>query len=194
VPIHDDGLAGPGSTTEIAVTVEVALDRDAAAESATGRAGRDTLVLGIGNSLLGDDGVGIHLLERMQQRPSPRPATHLDGGTLSFSLLAAIEHVDAMLVMDAADLGLAPGSIRVFEDESMDRFLASSRRRTVHEVGLCDLLDMARLLDCLPRRRALLCIQPAQVGWSESLSASVSAALDQATADAVDILARWEQA
>jgi len=54
-----------------------------------------------------------------------------------------------MLVFDAANIGGAPGTIRLFEGAAMDRFLTSTRRRSVHEVGLIDLLDMARLQDCL---------------------------------------------
>ena len=60
------------------------------------------------------------------------------------------------------------GAIAPFEGAAMDEFLRSTRRRTVHEVGLIDLLDMARLRDCLPPRRALLCIQPGRIDWSET--------------------------
>ena len=73
----------------------------------------------------------------------------------------------------------------------MDRFLVSRRRRTVHEVGLIDLLDMARLQDCLPIRRALLCIQPARIDWRGSLSAPVEAAFAGAVERARALLERW---
>jgi hydrogenase maturation protease len=73
----------------------------------------------------------------------------------------------------------------------MDEFLQSSRRRSVHEVGLIDLLDMARLQDCLPLRRALLCIQPQRIDWCETLSAPVAAALTGAARMAEATLRRW---
>jgi hydrogenase maturation protease len=73
----------------------------------------------------------------------------------------------------------------------MDQFLSSTRRRSVHEVGLIDLLDMARLRDCLPPRRALLCIQPGRIDWSEELSLPVEQALDEAGRQAVALLNRW---
>ena len=151
----------------------------------------DAVMLGIGNLLLGDDGVGIRLVERLRDNPSFAGVSFVDGGTLSFSLLDLIENANALLVADAAELGEPAGTIRVFEDEAMDRFLASSRRRSVHEVGLCDLLDMARLRDCLPGKRALLCVQPQTIGWNESLSDPVSGAMSAALEQAGHLLHAW---
>jgi hydrogenase maturation protease len=150
------------------------------------------LVLGIGNVLLSDDGAGVKLVDRLRSDLGAAAASFVDGGTLSFSLLSYIESTDSVLVIDAADLGSAPGTISLFENLAMDRFLASVRRRTVHEVGLIDLLDMARLQRCLPSRRALLCIQPARIEWSETLSAPVAQALPAAGREARALLQRWK--
>jgi hydrogenase maturation protease len=149
------------------------------------------LVLGFGNVLLSDDGAGVKLVEWLRSELGGDAANFVDGGTLSFSLLAYVESTDSMLVIDAADLDSAPGTIHFFEGDAMDRFLASVRRRTVHEVGLIDLLDMARLQDCLPSRRALLCIQPHCIEWSETLSAPVAQALPAAARQAKAVLQRW---
>ncbi|MDE2148937.1 MAG: HyaD/HybD family hydrogenase maturation endopeptidase [Gammaproteobacteria bacterium] len=164
--------------------------RDSVADTAADTAAH-ILVLGLGNVLLTDDGVGVRLIERLQRQPPADGVSFVDGGTLSFSLLAHVETAGAMLVVDAADLGQAPGAVRVFENQAMDHFLASSRRRSVHEVGLIDLLDMARLLDCLPRRRALLCVQPAVIAWGESFSPPVAGAFDAACARADAVLRGW---
>lgn len=149
------------------------------------------LVLGIGNILLGDDGAGVRLVARLRSELDVKTATFIDGGTLGFTLLSYVEAADSILVADAADLDAAPGTIALFEGVRMDRFLASARRRTVHEVGLIDLLDMARLQGCLPSRRALLCIQPAHIHWSEALSTPVEAAFDRAIEQARVLLERW---
>jgi hydrogenase maturation protease len=149
------------------------------------------LVLGFGNVLLSDDGAGIRLIERLRSEMDAEAAEFIDGGTLSFSLLSYVEASDSMLVLDAADLDAIPGTIAFFEGAAMDDFLKSSRRRTVHEVGLIDLLDMARLRDCLPRRRALLCIQPGRIDWSEALSAPVAQAMPEAARQARSTLQRW---
>jgi len=149
------------------------------------------LVLGIGNILLSDDGAGVKLVAQLRAQLGAQQATFIDGGTLGFTLLSYVEAADSMLVVDAADLDSAPGTIALFEGVAMDRFLASARRRTVHEVGLIDLLDMARLQGCLPFRRALLCIQPARIDWSEALSEPVEAAFCGAIEQARALLERW---
>jgi len=151
-----------------------------------------TLVLGFGNVLLSDDGAGIRLVERLRSELGTDAAEFVDGGTLSFTLLSYLEATDSMLVIDAADLDSPPGTVFLFEAAAMDEFLMSSRRRTVHEVGLIDLLDMARLQDCLPGQRALLCIQPGRIDWCETLSAPVTEALPEAARQARATLHRWQ--
>jgi hydrogenase maturation protease len=151
-----------------------------------------SLVLGFGNVLLSDDGAGVQLLEQLRSELGPDAAHFIDAGTLSFSLLPYIEAADAMLVIDAADINDGAGAVALYEGEAMDAFLRSTRRRTVHEVGLIDLLDMARLRDCLPGRRALLCIQPGRIDWSEQLSTPVAAALPEAARQASALLQRWQ--
>lgn len=149
------------------------------------------LVLGFGNVLLSDDGAGVRLVERLRYELDPEVAEFIDGGTLSFSLLSYVESTDSMLVLDAADFGGVPGAVGLFEGAAMDQFLKTSRRRTVHELGLIDLLDMARLRCCLPSRRALLCIQPGRIDWSEALSAPVAGAMPEAALQARSTLQRW---
>ncbi len=151
-----------------------------------------SLVLGFGNVLLSDDGAGVQITQHLRSQLSDAEADFIDAGTLSFSLLPYIEATDSMLVIDAADLDLPAGGIRLLEGAAMDTFLSSARRRTVHEVGLIDLLAMARLRDRLPERRALLCIQPARIEWGEQLSAPVAEALPEAARQAVALLERWQ--
>jgi len=151
------------------------------------------LVLGFGNVLLGDDGAGVKVVDHLRAKLSATRYECIDGGTMSFTLLPYVEAAQAMLVADAAELHAPPGSVAMFEGVAMDDFLRSARRRTVHEVGLIDLLDMARLLCCLPSRRALLCIQPGPIGWSETLSPPVATALPKAAALAAAVLGRWRQ-
>jgi hydrogenase maturation protease len=149
------------------------------------------VVLGFGNVLLSDDGAGVRILERLRAQLGAGAAEFVDAGTLSFGLLPYIEASDSMLVIDAADINAAPGTLALFEGSAMDEFLHSARRRTVHEVGLIDLLDMARLRNCLPQRRALLGIQPERIDWSDELSAPLAAILPEAVRQAAALLGRW---
>jgi hydrogenase maturation protease len=150
------------------------------------------LVLGFGNTLLGDDGAGVHLMTRLRMDLGPDVAHFIDGGTMSFSLLPYVEMADSMLIMDAANLGRPPGTVLLLEGSAMDAFLQTTRRRSVHEVGLIDLLDMARLHGCLPEQRALLCVQPQCIDWSETLSPHVAAAVPEAVGQARAMLRRWK--
>ena len=152
-----------------------------------------TLVLGIGNTLLSDEGSGIHLLRHLQQQDaSHEEVTYLDGGTLSFTLAADIEDTDNLIVLDAAHLDEEAGAIRCLTGQDMDNFLGTSKR-SVHEVGLLDLLDIARLTDSLPQRRALIGIQPAFMGWGEQPSAAVRAALPRAAQQVRKLISDWHQ-
>ncbi len=151
-----------------------------------------TLVLGIGNTLLRDEGAGIHAIRMLEAQAAGRDDIELmDGGTLSFTLAGAIEEAQQLIVIDAAQLGDAPGSTRVFEGEQMDAYVGSARKRSVHEVSLVDLLMIARLADHLPERRALIGIQPHEIDWGEHPSQAVAAALPQACTQALRLIEAW---
>ncbi len=149
------------------------------------------LVLGFGNVLLADDGAGVQLVEQLRVDSALNGCTFIDGGTMSFSLLSYVEETDSLLVIDAAELNSPSGTVSLLEGTHMDGFLKGVRRRTVHEVGLIDLMDMARLQDTLPKRRALLCIQPQTIEWSQALSPAVRDSLAEAASQARSLLIRW---
>jgi hydrogenase maturation protease len=160
-------------------------------ESATKRH-PSTLILGLGNTLLKDEAAGVQVVRRLATEGGIPDARLLDGGTLSFTLAGHIADCSRLIVIDAAAMGSPPGSVRVFEGEAMDRQL-SGRGKSVHEVSLMDLLDMARLTDTLPGRRALVGIEPALVDWGDGLTAEVSAAVPKALAAVRDLIAGWER-
>lgn len=153
---------------------------------------RKTLILGIGNSLLRDEGAGVHAVRMLAQQTIGRDDIELmDGGTLSFTLAAAIEDAAQLIVIDAAQLGGVPGTTQVFEGAAMDSFVGGNRKRSVHEVSLVDLLMIARLADHLPQRRALIGIQPQELDWGERPSAAVAAAIPQACSHALRLVEAW---
>ncbi|HSH30947.1 MAG TPA: HyaD/HybD family hydrogenase maturation endopeptidase [Thiohalobacter sp.] len=152
------------------------------------------LVLGLGNTLLSDEGVGVHVIKRLEETALlDGNATCMDGGTLSFTLAEAIESTNRLIVVDAAELDAAPGSVQVCENEAMDEFIGSNRKRSVHEVSLLDLLAIARLTDSLPQHRALVAIQPQQVDWGDVPTAAVQAAIEPACEAIRALIHRWRQ-
>jgi hydrogenase maturation protease len=151
-----------------------------------------TLILGIGNTLLGDEGAGVHVLERIRALLGDTANVDLlDGGTLSFTLLPTLETYERLIVLDAAQLNAPAGTVASFEGKEFDEFLGRPRR-SVHEVGLCDLMSMAQLAGCHPQCRALIGIQPELIDWSETCSPPVAAALDDAARRAVEFVRRWD--
>jgi len=151
----------------------------------------NTLVLGIGNTLLADEGTGVHMLDYMSRHhPDLTGVEYLDGGTLSFTLAPWIEEADNLIVIDAAELDAPPGTVEVFSGQEMDRF-AGKTKRSVHEVSLGDLLAIAHLTDAIPENRVLIAIQPEKVDWGSCLSNPVKRALPIAAQQIVERLGRW---
>lgn len=169
----DDGRSGVGDTST----------SRAPSGSTAQHAGDETpsiVVIGIGNNLLGDDGAGIHVIEHLKAERWPVPITFLDGGTLSFSLLEHVETADRLVIIDAAFLDAPPGTVAVFRNTELEHFLTHSRRPSVHEVNLLDVLGAARLRGRLPGEYALVAIEPEVIHWSSTPSPAVAAAIDEA--------------
>lgn len=153
--------------------------------------------MGIGNSLLQDDGVGVHVVNALRTdfrgdwlRPGFEPRI-IDAGTVGLALLPTLEDADAVIVVDAAAIGLAPGALRVFHDGAIDRLL-SGKRRTVHEVALADLFAAAALRGRSPARRALIAIQPGSTDWGLYATPAVAAAIPRACGAVWALLNRWQ--
>jgi hydrogenase maturation protease len=149
-----------------------------------------TLVLGIGNTLLADEGAGVHAMHFLKENFELPNTEFLDGGTLGFTLADAVSKASNLIVFDAAQLDADPGFIRVFEGTEFDDFL-SSGRRSVHEVGFADLMDITRLLDNTPKNYALVGIQPECLGWGDSPGEAVLASLPKAASIAASLIDSW---
>lgn len=152
----------------------------------------NTLILGIGNPLMTDDGIGVHVARLLTDDPHRPPNVRcLDGGTLGYLLTGEINATDKLIVIDAAQLDSPPGTVAVFENDAMDHFLNAHPNRSVHEVGLADLMTMALLADRLPERRALIAVQPQKTDWGIELSADVAHSVPKIREKTWDLLGRW---
>lgn len=150
----------------------------------------NTLVLGVGNILLADEGAGVHAMHYLQDHYDLPNTTYLDAGTLSFTLAADIADADNLIVFDAAQIEAEPGAVQVFEGEEVDSFLKSGRC-SVHEVGFADLMDIARLEGNLPQRYALIGIQPEKLGWGDAPSETVRRSMPRAAGNAAALVHKW---
>ncbi len=147
-------------------------------------------VVGIGNSLLTDDGAGIHTLERFAQENDDDGICCLDGGTVGLALLNRLANLNGLVALDAMKLGKQPGAVTVLQGEDMDSHLRN-QHGSVHEVGLSDLMDALRLSGQLPANRALIGIEPEDMDWGTEPTATVAAAIPHAAALTHDLVRAW---
>ncbi len=150
-------------------------------------------VLGVGNSLLTDDGAGIHTLERFAASNTRDDVFCLDGGTVGLALLDRLSGLSGLIALDAMRLGKRPGTVTVLEGDAMDAHLRN-QHGSVHEIGLSDLMDAMRLRGDLPSLRALIGIEPADIGWGTQPTPAVTAALPEAASSVRKLLHKWRMA
>lgn len=151
------------------------------------------LILGIGNSLLTDDGFGIHVTRALMDKGGLGDNVKiLDGGTLGLALLPDIEEADHLIVVDAAQMYEAVGTMKVLEGLEMDNHL-SKHKSTVHEVAMVDLLSAVRLTGHEPKTRNLIAIQPENLDWGMEPTAKVKAQIAPACKKIHEIIERLMQ-
>jgi len=157
-----------------------------------------TVILGIGNPLLSDEGVGVHAIRWLDENIDVDQKNLLnidfvDGGTIGFALSGLIGDADQIVIIDAAQLHDEPGTVQVFTGEDMDRFLGQRQSLAVHEVSLLDVLSVVLLEDRLPAKRAIIGIQPASLEWGETPTEPVAKSIPEACHVAIDLVREWMQ-
>jgi hydrogenase maturation protease len=149
------------------------------------------LVLGIGNLLWADEGFGVRCVEALHQRYAlPQGVSLVDGGTQGMYLLDHVCDADHVLVLDAIDYQLAPGTLRVFRDAEVPVW--ADTKMSLHQATFQELLSLARLRNRFPRMITLIGVQPDVLDdLGGSLSPAVRARLDEAVDLAVAELQAW---
>jgi hydrogenase maturation protease len=153
---------------------------------------RSILVLGIGNVLWADEGFGVRLVEALQAGWDFAPQVQLvDGGTQGLYLLPLVQRCTHLLILDAVDYGLTPGTLKLVENDEVPRFLGA-KKMSLHQTGFQEVLLLAQMTDSFPDEVLLIGCQPEELeDFGGSLRPSVKAALEQALALAVERLAQW---
>ncbi|PWB81283.1 MAG: HyaD/HybD family hydrogenase maturation endopeptidase [Methylocystaceae bacterium] len=151
-----------------------------------------TLVLGIGNILWADEGFGVRAVEEFHARfETGDDVTVLDGGTQGLYLVQFVEACDRLLVFDAIDYGLEPGTLRVVRDQEVPRF-TGAKKMSLHQTGFQEVLSAADLLGRYPSCLALIGCQPLDLeDWGGPLTAPVRASIEPALTAALETLAEW---
>jgi hydrogenase maturation protease len=139
---------------------------------------RDTLVVGLGNLLRGDDGVGVRVVQSLATQELPVGVELADGGTQGLELVNLMEGWQRVILVDAANVGQDHGQFVRFGLEEV-RLLGSNEQISVHAAGLRDALLLAQVLGVLPEEVIIYGVQPASLDWDAGLSPQVEAAVPE---------------
>lgn len=152
------------------------------------------LVIGVGNPLMGDDGLGIEAVARLRERwtecdSDSGPLRIVDGGTWGMNLLPMIESARRLLIIDAINRGVTPGERIALTRDELPRYIGLTM--SPHQLDLREVLAVAELRGTLPEEALALGIQPERVELSLELSPVVAAEMDALIADVEMQLAEW---
>jgi hydrogenase maturation protease len=148
------------------------------------------LILGIGNLLWADEGFGVRAVETLQSRYRfPENVRVLDGGTQGLYLVEHVQEADILVVFDAVDYGLPPGTLKRVENDEVPKFLGV-KKISLHQTGFQEVLATAQLLGRYPSRLLLIGVQPVELDdYGGSLRDPVKARIDPAIGLALEYLA-----
>jgi len=147
-------------------------------------------VIGLGNILMRDEGIGIHALDTMRKRYCFSGDVELiEGGTPGLDLLSELEDREKVLILDAAHFGKEPGFVGMLEDEDIPSFLTD--KPSAHDIGLADLLFAARLKDIIPDKLVFIGIEPEAVEVGLDVTDSARYGLEKVVSASIDLLRRW---
>lgn len=150
------------------------------------------LILGIGNLLWADEGFGVRCVEAMAGAYAlPETVTLLDGGTQGLYLLPFLEAADALIVFDAIDYGLPPGTMKIVRDDEVPAFMGA-KKMSLHQTGFQDVIATATLMGYRPAKMVLIGCQPVELeDFGGGLRPAVAARIPQALEIARATLAEW---
>jgi hydrogenase maturation protease len=150
----------------------------------------NTAVIGVGNPLMGDDGVGLEALRRLEARwHLPPEVETVDGGTWGMNLLHVIEGADAVVLLDAIRAGESPGTVVRLDRDQLPRMFV--HKISPHQIDLQEVLALAELRGGLPERMVALGVEPERIELGVELSATVRASMDELESVLTELLADW---
>jgi len=147
------------------------------------------LLLGIGNVLWADEGFGVRVIERLQKGYRfPDQVNVMDGGTQGVYLVEHVQAADVLIVFDAIDYGLPPGTLKRIENDDVPNFLGA-KKMSLHQTGFQEVLAMAQMLGNHPQHLLLIGVQPEELDdYGGSLRPIVKAQIQPAIDMAIDYL------
>jgi hydrogenase maturation protease len=149
------------------------------------------VVIGVGNTILSDEGVGVHAARLLESDPRvPAGVTILDGGTLGLELIPYASDASRVLLLDAMNSDDAPGTLARMTGKDL---LGTTAGRSVHQLGVADLIAALFLVSSGPQEIVVFGVQPANTDWGTTLSPAVEAALVPLVDAAVGQIELWKE-
>ena len=155
------------------------------------------LILGIGNILLKDEGVGVHVVHELQNQDLPDGVEVIDGGTAGLDILLSQEGLYKLVVIDAIRTGKEPGTVyktRYSRSSTSIEYPASSIQISLHQVGLLDALDATEKMNCAPKEVTIIGVEPGQISLglelTEPVKRSVPEVIEQVLEEIQDVIYR----
>ena len=144
------------------------------------------IIIGVGNVLRRDDGVGVHVIKALEDTILPNGVEVYDGGLGGFKLLDLIESMKKVIFIDAIEMGLPPGTVKAFLPQEATSLLAT-QKCSLHNSDLLEVIKFAEKLDNAPEIK-IVGVQPANVEPGLELSVSVKDSIPQVIQTVVDII------
>ncbi|MBW7903060.1 MAG: HyaD/HybD family hydrogenase maturation endopeptidase [Rhodocyclaceae bacterium] len=147
------------------------------------------VVLGVGNTLLTDEGIGVHAVEALLRRYAlPPEVSVIDGGTAGMELLESLEDLDKLIVVDCVRVGQPPATVIRRVDDEVPAFFRT--KISPHQIGVSDVLAALQLRERFPKRLTLIGIQPQSLDTGVELTPEVAATIPAVLAAVVEELRR----
>ncbi|MBO9467329.1 HyaD/HybD family hydrogenase maturation endopeptidase [Tropicibacter sp. R15_0] len=152
----------------------------------------NVLILGIGNVLWADEGFGVRCVEQLASRYAfDNNVRLLDGGTQGLYLLPFLEEADSLIVFDAVDYGLEPGTLKIVENDEVPQFMGA-KKMSLHQTGFQDVIATAQLMGYCPEQLLLIGCQPEELeDYGGGLRDQIAARIDPAIEIALERLRGW---
>ncbi len=128
------------------------------------------LILGVGNTIQMDDGIGVHVIEEMKKNLLPENIDLFDGGTLGYDLLGIIEGREKIIVVDAVKGQQSPGTLYKFTPDDVPR---DNNYDSLHQLGIIEAIRLAGLQDKAPEQTVIIGVEPEVIDWGLSLTDTV---------------------
>ena len=133
------------------------------------------LILGLGNPLLGDDGIGVRVVEELKGLELPAGVTVAEGGTAGLGLIGLMEGYQRVIIVDAVDMGYPPGRVVKFTPLEA-QFGVVEGPLSLHQIGLGEVLAIVAALEIAPAELVIIGVQPSRIEMGVGLSPEVRGA------------------